>query len=124
MELEHVIPVSQGGLTTADNLALACHGCNNYKQARTMGYKLEGLLEKNQVAMLTAIEQEELESISELDRISKFFAGCPKMSSINEFTKKLVRNRSDGLCEYCHSPEKIRFYSRSSTAPIVRWIGY
>jgi hypothetical protein len=31
--------------------------------------KLEGLLEKNQVAMLTAIEREELESISELDRI-------------------------------------------------------
>jgi HNH endonuclease len=29
------------------------------------------------------------------------------MSSINEFTKKLVRNRADGLCEYCHSPEKI-----------------
>jgi hypothetical protein len=29
------------------------------------------------------------------------------MSSINEFTKKLVRNRADSLCEYCHSPEKI-----------------
>jgi HNH endonuclease len=29
------------------------------------------------------------------------------MSSINEFTKKLVRNRADGLCKYCHSPEKI-----------------
>jgi hypothetical protein len=29
------------------------------------------------------------------------------MSSINTFTKKLVRNRADGLCEYCHSPEKI-----------------
>jgi HNH endonuclease len=37
MEIEHVIPVSQGGLTIADNLALACHGFNNYKQARTMG---------------------------------------------------------------------------------------
>jgi hypothetical protein len=37
MEIEHVIPVSQGGLMIADNLALACHGCNNYKQARTMG---------------------------------------------------------------------------------------
>jgi hypothetical protein len=31
--------------------------------------KLEGLLEKNQVTMLTAIEQEELESISELDHL-------------------------------------------------------
>jgi 5-methylcytosine-specific restriction endonuclease McrA len=29
------------------------------------------------------------------------------MSNINEFTKKLVRNRADSLCEYCHSPEKI-----------------
>jgi hypothetical protein len=29
------------------------------------------------------------------------------MSSINEFTKKYVRNRANYLCEYCHSPEKI-----------------
>jgi hypothetical protein len=29
--------VSQGGLTITDNIALACHGCSNYKQARTMG---------------------------------------------------------------------------------------
>jgi HNH endonuclease len=29
------------------------------------------------------------------------------MSSVNEFTKKYVRNRAEGLCEYCHSPEKI-----------------
>jgi hypothetical protein len=38
MEFEHIIPVSQGGTTVAENLALACHGCNNYKQARTEGF--------------------------------------------------------------------------------------
>jgi hypothetical protein len=37
MEFEHVVPVSQGGTTVAENLALACHGCNNYKQSRTEG---------------------------------------------------------------------------------------
>jgi hypothetical protein len=31
--------------------------------------KLEGLLTKNQTALLTTMEQEELDSISELDRI-------------------------------------------------------
>jgi hypothetical protein len=34
MEIEHILPVSRGGETTAENLALACHGCNNHKQNR------------------------------------------------------------------------------------------
>jgi HNH endonuclease len=38
MEIEHIVPVSRGGETIAENLALACHGCNNYKQARTLGF--------------------------------------------------------------------------------------
>jgi hypothetical protein len=29
--LEHIIPRSQGGNTSLDNLALACQGCNNHK---------------------------------------------------------------------------------------------
>src|SRR5438309_8587551 len=29
--LEHIIPRSQGGTTSLDNLALACQGCNNHK---------------------------------------------------------------------------------------------
>ena len=33
MEIEHIMPVSRGGETVADNLALACHGCNNHKQS-------------------------------------------------------------------------------------------
>lgn len=33
-EIEHVIPVSHGGQTTLDNLALACSTCNRYKGAR------------------------------------------------------------------------------------------
>lgn len=29
--VEHIVPLSQGGLTMLDNLALACQGCNNHK---------------------------------------------------------------------------------------------
>ena len=32
--VEHVIPVSRGGETTLDNLALACPGCNGHKYTK------------------------------------------------------------------------------------------
>ncbi len=32
--IEHIIPLSRGGLTALDNLALACQGCNNHKYAK------------------------------------------------------------------------------------------
>jgi hypothetical protein len=35
---EHIHPVAKGGLTVADNLALACMGCNGYKQDKTEAY--------------------------------------------------------------------------------------
>jgi hypothetical protein len=38
MEIDHILPVSRGGLTTAGNLAFACHGCNQYKQDRCEGF--------------------------------------------------------------------------------------
>lgn len=31
---DHILPRSQGGLTTAENLALACYSCNQHKSAR------------------------------------------------------------------------------------------
>jgi hypothetical protein len=34
-ECEHIIPISQGGQTTLDNLAWACGGCNRCKANRT-----------------------------------------------------------------------------------------
>jgi hypothetical protein len=34
-EVDHIIPLSKGGLTTLDNLCLACASCNGYKQAST-----------------------------------------------------------------------------------------
>ena len=33
--LEHILPLSKGGETTLDNLALACQGCNNHKYNKT-----------------------------------------------------------------------------------------
>lgn len=33
--LEHIIPRSQGGDTSLENLALACQGCNNHKYNKT-----------------------------------------------------------------------------------------
>ncbi len=32
--VEHIVPVSRGGDTLLDNLALACPGCNAYKHAK------------------------------------------------------------------------------------------
>lgn len=32
--VEHIIPLSQGGKTALDNLALACQGCNSHKYTR------------------------------------------------------------------------------------------
>ena len=36
-EVEHIIPQSAGGLTTLDNLALACSHCNVHKATRQEG---------------------------------------------------------------------------------------
>jgi hypothetical protein len=33
--VDHITPRSLGGLTTAENLALCCHGCNQHKSNRT-----------------------------------------------------------------------------------------
>ena len=33
-EVEHILPLSSGGKTTLDNLALACPACNRYKGRR------------------------------------------------------------------------------------------
>ncbi len=35
-EIEHIIPVAQSGTSNADNLALACGGCNGFKGERTL----------------------------------------------------------------------------------------
>jgi hypothetical protein len=35
--LEHIIPRSRGGASTADNLAFSCQGCNNHKYTKTDG---------------------------------------------------------------------------------------
>jgi hypothetical protein len=34
LEIEHIMPLSRGGETTPDNIALACRGCNLYKGTR------------------------------------------------------------------------------------------
>jgi HNH endonuclease len=35
--IEHILPRSQGGKTSLDNLALSCQGCNNHKYNKTQG---------------------------------------------------------------------------------------
>ncbi len=32
--IDHILPRSLGGQTVAENLALSCHGCNQYKSTR------------------------------------------------------------------------------------------
>ncbi|WP_372719336.1 HNH endonuclease [Novipirellula sp.] len=36
-EVEHIIPISRGGLSSFDNLCLACPACNRFKSDRTAG---------------------------------------------------------------------------------------
>ena len=35
--IEHIQPLSKGGQTALNNLALSCQGCNNYKYNKTEG---------------------------------------------------------------------------------------
>lgn len=35
LTIDHIIPYSLGGPTTAENLALSCYGCNQHKSTRT-----------------------------------------------------------------------------------------
>ena len=35
--IEHIIPISKGGTSTLENLALSCQGCNNFKYNKTDG---------------------------------------------------------------------------------------
>ncbi len=37
-EMEHIIPLSKGGRADTTNLALACGGCNSYKNNKTEWY--------------------------------------------------------------------------------------
>jgi len=36
-EIEHIQPLTKGGLTNLENLALSCRGCNAHKHSRTEG---------------------------------------------------------------------------------------
>lgn len=36
-EIDHVIPLSAGGVASADNLCLSCPTCNRYKATRVVG---------------------------------------------------------------------------------------
>ena len=37
-QVEHINPISKGGSSQLDNLALACNGCNNHKHAKTSAF--------------------------------------------------------------------------------------
>jgi len=41
LTIDHIIPESLGGVTTLDNLCLACWGCNLIKQNRIAAFDLE-----------------------------------------------------------------------------------
>ena len=42
-EVEHILPLSLGGLTQFENLCLACPTCNRHKSNRVVGFTDEGL---------------------------------------------------------------------------------
>ncbi len=38
LSVEHIVPLSKGGQTHLDNLALSCQGCNNHKYTKTEAF--------------------------------------------------------------------------------------
>jgi 5-methylcytosine-specific restriction endonuclease McrA len=41
LTFDHIVPLSAGGETTADNLCLACRSCNEFKHAQVMREDLQ-----------------------------------------------------------------------------------
>lgn len=41
-DVEHILPISAGGKTVSDNLALSCHGCNLHKSNKIEGFDVVG----------------------------------------------------------------------------------
>ena len=39
-DIEHIVPLSAGGKTVSENLALSCHGCNLHKSSKTEGFDI------------------------------------------------------------------------------------
>lgn len=45
-DVEHIVPISEGGKTAIENLAFSCHGCNLYKSNKTATFDV--ITEENQ----------------------------------------------------------------------------
>jgi hypothetical protein len=54
-EIDHIIPKAKGGVTTEDNLCLACSSCNGYKHSRIYGIDPET---KQEVALFHPRQQD------------------------------------------------------------------
>ncbi|MBN1429364.1 MAG: HNH endonuclease [Anaerolineae bacterium] len=54
-EIDHIIPQAKGGLTTDDNLCLACSSCNGHKQATTQALDPESGQEKAGMVMVIGL---------------------------------------------------------------------
>ncbi|BCM89126.1 hypothetical protein IAD21_00970 [Abditibacteriota bacterium] len=74
-EIDHIFPQSQGGLSTADNLAYSCPNCNGSKSAAQMGTDPQ----TNQLVLLFN----------------------PRRQLWGDH---LVQERAGSMCEYCRCP--------------------
>lgn len=99
LEIDHIIPVSKGGIDNINNLVTACSTCNNKKRAKILSVdNLQVLAEKinSSLDFLLGLigEKRNTNKISiyvkneELLKRIKFFALLNDMS-LTEFTEKL-----------------------------------
>lgn len=107
MEVDHLIPVSQQGPTTEENLWLACSSCNDAKNKRTTG---RDLLTGEQVSLFNPRNQVWSEHFAwtlEKDKIIGLTAiGRATIVTLNMNNFYLVRSRKIWAKARSHPPEE------------------
>ena len=106
LEIDHVIPVADGGSNSIDNLVTACWSCNSGKGARPLSAIPQSLKEKNalmkerakQVASYSALVAEVERLISEqIDSVVAIFEDSENGFTLTGSARQSVRHFVDKL---------------------------
>jgi hypothetical protein len=132
LEVDHIIPVSKGGLDEIDNLVTSCFDCNRGKSNRELTTMPQSTLEKTQqfkekeeqykeyqkaIAKIRKRQEAEIQSIEEV--YSNYFPGWEfserfKNSSVRTFIKLLgvekVKESMHTACSRMYNEDKALKY--------------
>ena len=80
-EVDHIIPISRGGLTAESNAALSCWKCNNEKSDKTPTEYLRSLRFKKAILSISKPDADEGDSCSDETFSSPLLSGRPLLDS-------------------------------------------